>query len=115
MNLFFPSLLQIMLELRSFIFNPKLWILIIMIHVQVLVDCSGDDRSEKSPEMAFSNKKSALLQLVEGSPVPKTIVFCNKVRWSIYLCGLHQLSLCAITSLLTFFLFRRKKTLSSVI
>lgn len=80
---FFPSLLQIMLELKSFIFTPKLWILIIMIHVQVLVDCSGDDRSEKSPEMAFSNKKSALLQLVEGSPVPKTIVFCNKVRWSI--------------------------------
>ena len=63
--------------------------LIIRIHVQVLVDCSGDDRSEKSPEMAFTNKKSALLQLVEGSPVPKTIVFCNKVRWSIYLCGLH--------------------------
>ncbi|PRQ39703.1 putative RNA helicase [Rosa chinensis] len=47
---------------------------------EVLVDCSGDDRSEKSPEMAFTNKKSALLQLVEGSPVPKTIVFCNKIE-----------------------------------
>ncbi|PRQ38176.1 putative RNA helicase [Rosa chinensis] len=45
---------------------------------EVLVDCRGDDRSEKSPEMTFTNKKSALLQLVEGSPVPKTIVFCNK-------------------------------------
>lgn len=54
-----------------------------MIHVQVLVDCSGDDGSERSPEMAFSNKKSALLQLVEGSPVAKSIIFCNKVRWNL--------------------------------
>lgn len=49
------------------------------------MDCSGDDEVEKTPETAFLNKKSALLQLVEGSPVPKTIVFCNKVsRWTFY-------------------------------
>ncbi|XP_021812264.1 DEAD-box ATP-dependent RNA helicase 50 [Prunus avium] len=47
---------------------------------EVLVDCSGDDGSERSPEMAFSNKKSALLQLVEGSPVAKSIIFCNKIE-----------------------------------
>lgn len=34
---------------------------------------------EKNPETAFLNKKSALLQLAEESPVPRTIVFCNKV------------------------------------
>ncbi|KAJ8560372.1 hypothetical protein K7X08_004430 [Anisodus acutangulus] len=45
----------------------------------VLVDCSGDETAEKSPDTAFLNKKNALLQLVESSPVPKTIVFCNKI------------------------------------
>ncbi|XP_010246809.1 PREDICTED: DEAD-box ATP-dependent RNA helicase 50 isoform X3 [Nelumbo nucifera] len=47
---------------------------------EVLVDCSGDDGTEKTPETAFLNKKSALLQLAEESPVPKTIVFCNKIE-----------------------------------
>ncbi|KAI9194926.1 hypothetical protein LWI28_010196 [Acer negundo] len=47
---------------------------------EVLVDCSGDNETDKTPEMAFLNKKSALLQLVEGSPVSKTIVFCNKIE-----------------------------------
>ncbi|XP_059310501.1 DEAD-box ATP-dependent RNA helicase 50 isoform X1 [Lycium ferocissimum] len=46
---------------------------------EVLVDCSGDETAEKSPDTAFLNKKNALLQLVESSPVPKTIVFCNKI------------------------------------
>ncbi|XP_004250766.1 DEAD-box ATP-dependent RNA helicase 50 isoform X3 [Solanum lycopersicum] len=46
---------------------------------EVLVDCSGDETAEKSPDTAFHNKKNALLQLVERSPVPKTIVFCNKI------------------------------------
>lgn len=57
--------------------------LVIRCHVQVLVDCSGDDGTEKTPESAFLNKKSALLQLVEGSPVSRTIVFCNKVSLNI--------------------------------
>ncbi|KAF9601325.1 hypothetical protein IFM89_018753 [Coptis chinensis] len=47
---------------------------------EVLVDCSGDDGMEKSPETAFLNKKMALLQLVEESPVHKTIIFCNKIE-----------------------------------
>ncbi|KAK9121399.1 hypothetical protein Syun_019016 [Stephania yunnanensis] len=47
---------------------------------EVLVDCSGDDRVEKSPETAFLNKKSALLQLLEESPVSRTIIFCNKIE-----------------------------------
>lgn len=81
-----------------------------MIHVQVLVDCSGDDGSERSPEMAFSNKKSALLQLVEGSPVAKSILFCNKVRWNLSFwmayrvhgdCGLSH-------TFLTFFVGKRE-------
>nr|POE99269.1 dead-box atp-dependent rna helicase 50 [Quercus suber] len=46
---------------------------------EVLVDCSGEDGIEKTPETSFLNKKSALLQLLEGSPVSKTIVFCNKI------------------------------------
>ncbi|KAM3398306.1 DEAD-box ATP-dependent RNA helicase 50 [Capsicum galapagoense] len=46
---------------------------------EVLVDCSGDETAEKSSDTAFLNKKNALLQLVEDSPVPKTIVFCNKI------------------------------------
>ncbi|XXG84760.1 hypothetical protein AAC387_Pa10g2213 [Persea americana] len=47
---------------------------------ELLVDCSGDDVQEKSPDTAFHNKKSALLQLVKEVPVPKTIVFCNKIE-----------------------------------
>lgn len=47
---------------------------------EVLVDCSGNDAAEKSPEMAFHNKKSSLLRLVEKIPVPKTIIFCNKIE-----------------------------------
>ncbi|KAM7268644.1 hypothetical protein ACFE04_010810 [Oxalis oulophora] len=47
---------------------------------EVLVDCSGHEGSEKTPETAFTNKKSSLLQLVEKMPVPKTIVFCNKIE-----------------------------------
>lgn len=47
---------------------------------ELLVDCSGDDLQEKSPDTAFDNKKSALLQLVKEVPVPKTIVFCNKIE-----------------------------------
>ncbi|XP_038978955.1 DEAD-box ATP-dependent RNA helicase 50 isoform X2 [Phoenix dactylifera] len=47
---------------------------------EFLVDCSGDDGEEKNPDTAFQNKKSALLQLVEESSVPKTIVFCNKIE-----------------------------------
>ncbi|KAL6008990.1 hypothetical protein ACLOJK_022217 [Asimina triloba] len=47
---------------------------------EVLVDCSGDNEQEKTPENAFLNKRSALLQLVEETPVPKTIVFCNKIE-----------------------------------
>ncbi|CAN4119754.1 unnamed protein product [Withania somnifera] len=46
---------------------------------EVLVNCSGDETTEKSPDTAFLNKKNALLQLVEDSPVPRTIVFCNKI------------------------------------
>ena len=56
-------------------------------HVQVLVDCSGEDEIERNPETAFLNKKSALLHLVEGRPVSKTIVFCNKVHSSSYALG----------------------------
>ncbi|KAK4786852.1 hypothetical protein SAY86_010685 [Trapa natans] len=47
---------------------------------EVLVDCSGEDGAEKTPDSAFENKKSALLQIVEESRVPKTIVFCNKIE-----------------------------------
>lgn len=47
---------------------------------QVLVDCSGGEQDEKTPESAFANKRKALLQLVEQRPVAKTIIFCNKVR-----------------------------------
>ncbi|XP_068331645.1 DEAD-box ATP-dependent RNA helicase 50-like [Pyrus communis] len=43
-------------------------------------NAGGDDGSERSPKKAFSNKKSALLQLVEGSLVPKSIIFCNKIE-----------------------------------
>ncbi|KAK1318069.1 DEAD-box ATP-dependent RNA helicase 50 [Acorus calamus] len=47
---------------------------------EVLVDCSGKDGDEKTPETAFLNKKSALMQLAEENPVPKTIIFCNKIE-----------------------------------
>lgn len=47
---------------------------------EVLVDCSGEEGGDKSPDTAFLNKKTALLQLVEEMPVPKTIVFCNKIE-----------------------------------
>lgn len=47
---------------------------------EILVDCSGDDGTEKTPDMAFLNKKTALLQLVEERQVAKTIVFCNKIE-----------------------------------
>nr|AIC82455.1 DEAD-box ATP-dependent RNA helicase [Cocos nucifera] len=47
---------------------------------EVLIDCSGDDGEEKNPDTAFQNKKSALLQLIEESSVPRTIVFCNKIE-----------------------------------
>lgn len=47
---------------------------------EVLVDCSGGDGTEKTPETAFLNKKSALLKLVKESPVARTIVFCNKIE-----------------------------------
>lgn len=47
---------------------------------EVLVDCSGDEGSEKTPETAFFNKKSALLRLAEESRVSRTIIFCNKIE-----------------------------------
>lgn len=47
---------------------------------EILVDCSGEEGSEKTPETAFLNKKSALLKLAEESRVFKTIVFCNKIE-----------------------------------
>ncbi|KAA3484133.1 DEAD-box ATP-dependent RNA helicase 50 isoform X1 [Gossypium australe] len=46
---------------------------------EVLVDCSGEG-TLKTPDTAFLNKKTALLKLVEESPVSKTIVFCNKIE-----------------------------------
>lgn len=47
---------------------------------EVLVDCSGEDEQNKTPDAAFLNKKDALLQIAEGTPVSKTIVFCNKIE-----------------------------------
>lgn len=47
---------------------------------EVLVDCSGEDEQNKTPDTAFLNKKDALLQIAEGTPVSKTIVFCNKIE-----------------------------------
>ncbi|KAG0473439.1 hypothetical protein HPP92_015296 [Vanilla planifolia] len=47
---------------------------------EVLVDCSGEDGGEKNLETAFLNKKKALQQLVERSPVQRTIIFCNKIE-----------------------------------
>lgn len=53
--------------------------MVIFLFVQILVDCSGEDGQEKTPDTAFLNKKAALLQLAGERPVPRTIVFCNKV------------------------------------
>ncbi|XP_002964717.2 DEAD-box ATP-dependent RNA helicase 50 [Selaginella moellendorffii] len=47
---------------------------------EILVDCSGDDDSEKTPEAAFENKKKELLNLLGEKRVPKTIIFCNKIE-----------------------------------
>ncbi|XLT56587.1 hypothetical protein S245_049227, partial [Arachis hypogaea] len=47
---------------------------------EIIVDCSGEDGQEKTTDTAFLNKKSALLQLAEERPVPRTIVFCNKIE-----------------------------------
>ncbi|KAL0311571.1 UNVERIFIED_CONTAM: DEAD-box ATP-dependent RNA helicase 50 [Sesamum angustifolium] len=47
---------------------------------EILIDCSGDEETERTPDSAFLNKKNALMRLVEESPVKKTIVFCNKIE-----------------------------------
>ncbi|KAL2609644.1 hypothetical protein R1flu_028217 [Riccia fluitans] len=47
---------------------------------EILVDCSGGEIDEKTPESAFVNKRTALLQLVNEKPVSKTIIFCNKIE-----------------------------------
>ncbi|KAL8237325.1 hypothetical protein R6Q59_018406 [Mikania micrantha] len=47
---------------------------------EILVDCSGEEGMEKTPDTAFLNKKSALLKLAEEGPVTKTIIFCNKIE-----------------------------------
>ncbi|KAL3699137.1 hypothetical protein R1sor_017159 [Riccia sorocarpa] len=47
---------------------------------EILVDCSGGETDEKTPESAFANKRTALLQLVNEKPVSKTIIFCNKIE-----------------------------------
>lgn len=47
---------------------------------EVLVDCSGEEGTEKTPDTAFLNKKSALLKLVDEGPVTKMIIFCNKIE-----------------------------------
>ncbi|KAK6142330.1 hypothetical protein DH2020_022678 [Rehmannia glutinosa] len=47
---------------------------------EILIDCSGDEKAERTPDTAFLNKKNALLRLVEESPGTKTIVFCNKIE-----------------------------------
>ncbi|KAL4273093.1 hypothetical protein GQ457_13G019140 [Hibiscus cannabinus] len=47
---------------------------------EVLIDCSGEEGTLKTPDTAFLNKKNALLKLVEEIPVSKTIVFCNKIE-----------------------------------
>ncbi|KAK8366295.1 hypothetical protein V6Z12_A02G112200 [Gossypium hirsutum] len=60
---------------------------------EVLVDCSGEG-TFKTPDTAFLNKKTALLKLVEESPVSKTIVFCNKERNS---CANPTFSCCSGT------------------
>lgn len=47
---------------------------------EILVDCSGEEGTEKTPDTAFDNKRSALLKLVNEIPVAKTIIFCNKIE-----------------------------------
>lgn len=47
---------------------------------EILVDCSGDEGTSKTPDTAFDNKRSALLKLVKDIPVAKTIIFCNKIE-----------------------------------
>ncbi|KAK4420876.1 DEAD-box ATP-dependent RNA helicase 50 [Sesamum alatum] len=47
---------------------------------EILIDCSGNEETERTPDTAFLNKKNALLRLVEESQVKKTIVFCNKIE-----------------------------------
>lgn len=49
-------------------------ILTARLRVQILVDYCGDNETDTIQERAFLNEKSALLQLVEESPVSKTIV-----------------------------------------
>ena len=77
-------------------------LLIIFSFVQVIVDCSGEDGQEKSPDTAFLNKKSALLQLAEERPVPRTIVFCNKVLLNSYF---QELSFIILIFVALFLLF----------
>lgn len=47
---------------------------------EILVDCSGEEGIEKTPDTAFQNKKSALLKLAEEGPITKMIIFCNKIE-----------------------------------
>jgi hypothetical protein len=58
------------------------------------VDCSGAEGEEKTPEAAFTSKKSALLQLVDQRPVSKTIIFCNKVVYFLSTYSLILISVC---------------------
>lgn len=53
----------------------------------MLVDCSGEEGEEKTPEKAFLSKKAVLLQLVDQRPVSKTIIFCNKVSLRFEICS----------------------------
>lgn len=72
----------------------------VIVAEQVLVDCSGNEESEKTPETAFSNKKSALLRLAEESRVSRTIIFCNKVTWLLSFSVAHTLDSSLIPSLI---------------
>ncbi|XBH88482.1 hypothetical protein VPH35_075758 [Triticum aestivum] len=45
--------------------------------LEEVVEMNND---EKNPETAFSNKRTALLKIIEESPVRKTIIFCNKIE-----------------------------------
>lgn len=60
------------------------------------MDCSGAEGEEKTPEAAFTSKKSALLQLVDQRPVSKTIIFCNKV---VYFVSTYSLVLISVASI----------------
>lgn len=70
---------------------------------QILVDCSGADGEEKTPEAAFTSKKSALLQLVDQRPVSKTIIFCNKVVYFVWTYSLVLISVASILALVSVF------------